>query len=124
MSSDDKSVITEMYKEMYRCMISKDIDKLGQLLSDKFVLVHMTGLRQPKPVYLKAIKDGVLNYFSEQADTITVDVHGNTATLCGQSRVSAAVFGGGRGDWRLQLDFKLSKSGGKWLIDLCEASTY
>ncbi len=101
--------IKNVYSEMYRCMIHKDISGLRNLLDDSFVLVHMTGMRQYKSEYLNAIQDGTLNYFSEETENTKVTVNGNTASLIGQSCVNAAVFGGGRRTWRLQLDIDLIK---------------
>ena len=57
----DKQQIEALYKQMYRAMIAKDIEKLSTLLDDNAVLIHMTGTRQPKREYLRAIKDGTLH---------------------------------------------------------------
>lgn len=46
------------------------------------------------------------------------------ATLTGRSRVTAAVFGGGRHTWPLQLRFQLVKRDGQWLFTEARASTY
>ena len=120
----DEDKIMGMYHTMYRYMISKDTARLGELLDDSFVLVHMTGMRQPKTEYLRAIQDGTLNYFSEEPENVNVTVNGGTALLMGQSRVSAAVFGGGRHIWRLELDINLIKQNDHWLMTEARASTY
>ena len=113
-----------MYHTMYRYMISKDTARLGELLDDSFVLVHMTGMRQPKRDYIRAIQDGTLNYFSEEPENLEVTVNGDKASLIGQSRVNAAVFGGGRHTWRLELDIDLKRQDGRWLMTEARASTY
>ena len=120
----EKQTLASLYEQMYQHMISKDIQKLGALLDDSFVLVHMTGLRQPKPLYLQAIKDGTLNYYSAHHDSISSTIKGDRAELCGQSRVTAAVFGGGKNTWRLQLDISFVRHGESWLMSQCSASTY
>ena len=109
---------------MYRAMIAKDIPALSAVLDDSFVLVHMTGMRQPKAAFLKAVANGTLNYSSAEHDSMDVNVNGDTAILIGKSRVHAAVFGGGWHTWRLEQDLKLEKKDGCWLITLSEASTY
>lgn len=48
----EASNITMPYERMYRLMIQKDTKALGAMLSDDFELVHMTGMHQPKAVYL------------------------------------------------------------------------
>ena len=114
----------KLYSDMYKYMISKDVSQLGSLLDDSFVLVHMTGMRQTKNEYLKAIENGTLNYFSEELEHIDTSVSGDSAVLVGKSKVSAAVFGGGRHTWRLKLDIKLKHKDDQWLITEVRASTY
>ena len=120
----DIELCREVYRKMYRAMISKDIAALSDVLDDSFALVHMTGMRQPKPAFLKAVADGTLNYASAEHDSIDVTVHGDTAALMGKSRVHAAVFGGGWHTWHLEQDLQLIRRNDRWLITLSEASTY
>ena len=105
-------------------MLARDIPALDAILDDGFVLVHMTGMRQDKRAFLQSIADGTLSYFSCADDRIEVRVDGDTCRLTGQSRVSAAVFGGGRHAWRLQQDLSLRKREGRWRIACSRASTY
>ena len=105
-------------------MITKDIPVLSAVLDDSFVLVHMTGMRQPKSAFLKAVANGTLNYTSAEHDSMEATVHGNTAVLIGKSRVHAAVLGGGWHTWRLRQDLQLVKKENRWLITRTEASTY
>ncbi|MBR6901400.1 MAG: nuclear transport factor 2 family protein [Synergistaceae bacterium] len=116
--------IKNLYAEMYKHMINKDISGLEKLLDASFVLVHMTGMRQSKQEYLNAIANGTLNYFSEKTENVSVKVEGGKAFLIGQSRVNAAVFGGGRHNWRLELDIDLINQDGQWLMTEARASTY
>ena len=109
---------------MYRAMITKDIPVLSAVLDDSFVLVHMTGMRQHKAVFLKAVANGTLNYASAEHDSMDVTISGDRATLIGKSRVHAAVFGGGWHTWRLRQDLHLVRRNERWLIALAEASTY
>ena len=120
----DKEQILRLYKEMYTAMINKDKAELERVHDDSFVLVHMTGMRQPKEVYINSVMDGTLNYYSAEHEDMQVEVVGDTAELFGRSRVTAAVFGGGRHTWRLQLRFRLVKKNGEWRFALASASTY
>ena len=121
---NDKQQISRLYEDMLRYMIAKDTVSLGALLSDDSVLVHMTGHRQPKAEYLREIASGVLNYYSAQTDSIEITVDRDKAHLVGRSRVNAAVYGGGRHTWPLQMDSKLERIGGQWKITWTKASTY
>jgi len=46
------------------------------------------------------------------------------ATMTGRSRVNAAVYGGGRHTWRLQIKSTLVKKNGRWLFVEQRALTY
>ena len=121
---NDKEQILQLYREMYQAMVAKDTATLNRLHADDFVLVHMTGMRQSKAAYIRAIADGTLNYYSATHEQMEVRVDGDTATLIGRSRVNAAVFGGGRHTWPLQLRFRLVKREGRWHLTESKASTY
>lgn len=120
----DKEQIVRLNEDMLQYMIAKDTISLGGLLSDDSVLVHMTGHRQSKAEYLREIASGVLNYYSAQTDSIDITVDGDKARLIGRSRVNAAVYGGGRHTWPLQMDSKLERIGGLWKITWTKVSTY
>lgn len=120
----DKEQIIQLYREMYTAMVNKDRAELERVHDDSFVLVHMTGMRQSKQDYINAIMDGTLNYYAASHEDMQVEVKGDTAVLIGKSRVTAAVFGGGKHTWRLQLRFQLVKKNGEWRFALASASTY
>lgn len=118
-----EEAIISCYKKMYQGMIDKNAKLLDKCLHDDFVLIHMTGLRQPKQVFINSILDGTLNYYHVEHQHFTIDQKGNDATMIGQSKVLAAVFGGSKGTWRLQLDLSLVKKD-HWKISRAIASTY
>ena len=122
--TDDKQMIEALYKQMYRAMIAKDVAALDSILDDSATLVHMTGTRQAKRDYLREIKNGTLNYYSVDDDEIIINVDGDRAEMTGRSRVNAAVYGGGRHTWRLQIKSTLIKRDGRWLFVEQHASTY
>lgn len=120
----EKERIARCYEDMYRAMIAKDTAALGSLLDDRFVLVHMTGMRQPKAEYLRSIAQGTLNYYSCEDTQLDITIKDSRALLTGKSRVNAAVFGGRRHTWRLRLDIDWEKKDGGWLMTEARASTY
>ena len=120
----DKEQIIQLYKEMYTAMVNKDRAELERVHDEGFVLVHMTGMRQSKQDYINAIMDGTLNYYSAGHEDMQAEIKGDTAVLVGRSRVTAAVFGGGKHSWRLQLRFQLVKKNSDWRFALASASTY
>ena len=120
----DKEQIIQLYKDMYTAMVNKDRAELERVHDEGFVLVHMTGMRQSKQDYINAIMDGTLNYYSTGHENLQAEIKGDTAVLVGRSRVTAAVFGGGKHSWRLQLRFQLVKKNSDWRFALASASTY
>ena len=121
---EDKEMIVNAYKKMYEGMIKKDEKILDEVLGDSFVLVHMTGMRQSKDAFIKAVMNGTLNYFSAEHEHMPIEISSDTAVLTGQSYVAAAVFGGGRSNWHLQQKCSLKKVNGDWKITQSVASTY
>ena len=109
---------------MYAAMVAKDEEELRRVHDDSFVFIHMTGMNQSKEEYIHAIMNGTLNYYSEQTDHIDVDIEGDQAIMTGNSRVSAAVFGGRRHTWRLALRFDARKVQGEWKLTKAQASTW
>ena len=120
----EEAKISELYKEYWDYMIEKNIEGLRSLMSSDYCLYHMTGVRQSADEFLKGLDNGTFNYYSAQHDDIVVSVHGDEATMTGKSRVVAAVYGGGKGSWRLQGDFTLRKENGNWKFTSSRASTY
>lgn len=123
-AGDDKQQLAALYERMYKAMIAKDSTVLDEVHADDFVLVHMTGMHQSKPVYIRAIMDGTLNYYSAVTEELDVDVDGDKAVITGHSRVEAAVFGGGRHTWPLSLRFEARKENSTWRFTRSQASTY
>lgn len=124
MEQEAKEELEKLYHVMWQAMLRKDIAILDKIHDEGFVLVHMTGMHQPKDEFLRAIRDGDLNYFTEQTEHVFIEVNGDRALLTGQSRVDAAVFGGSRNTWPLQLVFEVEKRNGQWMLLNAKASTY
>lgn len=120
----DKGQIEKLYHDMYAAMVKKDRAELERVHDDSFVLVHMTGMRQSKSLYISSIMDGTLNYYSEKTEGLEITVDGNRATMTGRSRVNAAVFGGGRHTWPLELRFQLVRRDDGWKLTEARATTY
>ena len=121
---NDIETIKELYRKYWTYMINKDADGLRSIMSDDYHLMHMTGVRQSADVFIKGLLDGTFNYYSAEHDAIDVKVTGYTAVMVGKSRVLAAVYGGGKGFWRLRGDFTLRKENNAWKLTSSRASTY
>ena len=121
---EEKEQVRDAYRKMYEGMIAKDESILREVLEESFVLVHMTGMRQSKDAFIRAVLDGTLNYYSAVHEHLPVEIKEDTAVLTGQSLVAAAVFGGGWSNWHLQLKCSLKRMNGDWKLTRSVASTY
>ena len=121
---NDEELIQKTYIRMYDGMIAKDKTILTGVLDDGFVLVHMTGMRQTKEEFIRSVLNGTLNYYSAVHEQMSVELSGSSAVLTGQSYVAAAVFGGRRSNWHLQLLCSLKKVNGEWKLTQSIAGTY
>ena len=72
----DKEQIEALYREMYEAMVAKDTVTLNHVHADDFVLIHMTGMRQSKAEYIRAIADGTLNYYSVEHEEMDIAIKG------------------------------------------------
>ncbi|MBE5921040.1 MAG: nuclear transport factor 2 family protein [Pseudobutyrivibrio ruminis] len=120
----EEAKISELYKDYWDYMIEKNIEGLRSLMSSDYCLYHMTGVKQSADEFIEGLKNGTFNYYSAEHDDIIVKVDGDEATMTGKSRVVAAVYGGGKGSWRLQGDFTLRKENENWKFTSSRASTY
>ena len=120
----EQEKIENCYRQMYDGMVRKNGRLLSEVLDDSFVLIHMTGMRQPKQVFIHAVEDGTLNYYDTAHQEIKAEIHGQTATLHGKSIVNAAVFGGGRHTWRLYIRMTLAYRENTWRITKAAVSTF
>ncbi len=120
----DEEQIKKLYIRYWQCMIDKNADGLRSLQTDDYYLMHMTGTKQSRETFINGLLDGTFNYYSADHDAIDVRINGDTAVMTGKSRVVAAVYGGGKGSWRLQGDFTLRKENDTWKLTSSRASTY
>lgn len=116
----DEDIIKKIYIELTQASINKDIEKLNELLSDKYILVHMTGMNQTKDDYINSVNNGSLKLH----DSIIVSIDGNKASIVGKSKVLASPFGISKSWWRLKQNITLGKIDGKWLIIKSVTTTY
>ncbi|EHI75404.1 Uncharacterised protein [Streptococcus criceti] len=121
----DDEILKNLYRQINQAMVTKDINTLEKLLKPDTLLIHTTGYHQPVSEWLDQIASGEMAYYSWQEDAIKeVTVGENSASLIGQSRVKARVWGIGPSIWRLQTKMYFEKVNGQWKITKQVASTY
>lgn len=122
---NDSDQIIELYRQENRAMVDKDVATLNRILAPSMVLHHMTGTVQTKQEWVGQIQSGEMKYFSSKEDQIKdVHVDGNKASLVGQNRVKASVWGSAVNTWPLQMKMEFEKVNNQWVITNQVASTY
>lgn len=121
----DEEAIVQLYRDENKAMVNKNLNKLNEILADDMHLTHMTGYVQPKFEWIDQIQNDEMQYLSSKEDAIkAIQINGNQASLIGQNRVQAKIWGGGANTWSLQMQVFYKKQAGKWLITDQVASTY
>ena len=120
-----EEILKNRYRQVNDAMVAKDTKTLAELITPDSVLVHMTGYVQPVKEWLAQIENEEMRYYAWQEDAIkAIHITDNTASLVGQSRVKARVWGAGPTTWRLQIKMDFEKIDGDWKIIKQSASTY
>ena len=121
--SDVAAAVLENYEAQRRAMVAGDADALGDLLAEDFVLVHMTGYRQPKAQWLADVRSGAMSYHSMTDVDVSVDVSGHAPVVTARTRTAATIWGAS-GTWPLQLRITFMRAGSSWVAAGTVASTW
>ena len=120
-----EAIFKNLYRQVNQAMVDKDTAKLKELIKPDTVLVHMTGYSQPVSEWLDQIESEEMKYYSWKEEVIkNIVVDGDRASLIGQSRVKARIWGAGPSTWPLQIHMFFEKVDGEWEIVKQVASTY
>ena len=120
----DKEQIEEIYKNLSKASIDKDINLLNSILADDYILVHMTGMQQTKEDYINSVVNEELIYYEAIHEKIDIEINRNKAKVIGKTKTLASPFGMSKNWWRLKQKMYLEKTDDKWIIKKSIASTY
>ena len=120
---DVESAVRASYAAQRRAMVAGDADALGALLSDGFVLVHMTGYRQSKDEWLADVRSGAMAYHAMEDVEVSVDASSGVPVLTARTRTAATIWGAS-GTWPLQLRISFTHDGTAWVAAGTVASTW
>ena len=121
---NQQETIKYLYRQYWQYMIEKNAAGLRRIMTEDYYLLHMTGVRQSREEFLRDLLDGTFNYYTAAHDSIVVRIDGNVAEMIGKSRVTAAVYGRRKNQWRLCGVFSLRNENGDWKLTNSKASTY
>ncbi|MEY4099839.1 MAG: hypothetical protein RL300_1010 [Pseudomonadota bacterium] len=120
MSADLKAPRAEVLSVLnayHSAMVSASTDILNGLLCPDFMLVHITGYKQPKAEWLDVVRSGAFDYHRIELDesSLALDVSASAATLNGRG-VFHATINDMKNPWRLQFNIKMAKHHASWRL--------
>ena len=121
---DEEVQLKALYEKLYTGMLEKDGEAILSCMTEDAAMIHMTGMVQTPESFVSSVLDGTLNYYKVIIDRFDVELSGDRAKIIGYSRVTAAVYGGGRHEWRLRMDMVAIRIGASWKIKEASTSTY
>ena len=120
----EEEIIKKIYLDLCNAGINKDVKYLNDILSDDYILIHMTGLTQNKTNYINSVMNGELKYYDVEHESIKVKIDGDTAYAIGKTKTLASPYGMIKSWWNLKQDITLKKINNKWIIVKSVASSY
>ena len=121
---DEEVLLKALYEKLYTGMLEKDGEAILSCMTEDAAMIHMTEMVQTPESFVSSVLDGTLNYYKVITDRFDVELSGDRAKSIGYSRVTAAVYGGGRHEWRLRMDMVAVRIGESWKIKEVSMSTY
>ena len=108
--------IIKRFIEFQQALIDKNSDKLNEIITDGYELVHMSGKKQSKSEFIGEVLDGTLNYYkSEIIEPTILHDDDNHASLVGDVTLTAKVYGI-TGKWTLDTVVNFVKIDEKWYL--------
>lgn len=124
MEKTDTEIIKKLYVDLCESSIKKDIERINELLSDDYILIHMTGMKQSKSDYINSVISGELKYYDAIHESIEVKLDNDIAYIIGKTKTLASPFGMNKSWWRLKQEMVVKKENEKWTIISSKASMY
>lgn len=115
--STDQQAVATVVRDEVAGMLSKDIEKLKQVLAPDARLFHLTGKEESREEWLNQIKLGRMRYLANQEVKLAVNISpdGQTASAVCDNRLKARIYGF-TNTWPLESTMKLRKHNGQWQI--------
>lgn len=113
----------EIYSTLVDSMIAKDTHAIDSIMMDSSHLVHITGYKQKKCEWLRAIEAEIMKYYSVREERLEIVYKERSARVIARNLVDARI-DGYRNTWPLELTIFLAKFGEEWMISNIEAKMY
>ena len=120
----EEDILKQLYIDLCDASINKNIDKLNQILSDDYILIHMTGMKQTNEDYINSVINGQLKYYDSKHENIEVIINNNKAYIIGKTKTLASPFGASKSWWNLKQEIVAEKKDTNWQFVESKASMY
>ena len=111
----DEEIVSQLYIDLWDASIGKNNEKLNEILSEDYILVHMTGMKQTKIEYINSVLKEELKYYDAIHEEINIKIDNERAYIIGKTKTLASPFSTSKSWWNLRQDLELKKINGKWL---------
>lgn len=91
--SKTETEILSLSKEKFRWMLDKKLDSLSDILDEKVIMQHASGMVQSKSEYLETIRSGKLIYNKIDIKESSVRIIGQTAIVTGKVDFNVTING-------------------------------
>lgn len=112
----ERAEIVEAERALYRAMVAKDFDVLGEILAADLVYVHSTAVAENREQYLAGVAAGQYEYASVDSGHPRIRIDGNTATIDGVLEMLVGEVGQAKEMLRLLFTLIWVKEGGRWKL--------
>jgi uncharacterized protein (TIGR02246 family) len=111
MSAEDE--LRQTVEAWDRAMLSNDAARIGEFMSDDWVITGSDGRRQTKQGFLAVVASGALTHHTMESKGLEVRIYGDAAVVLAHG-VSAGAFAGQSFSENERQSNVFVKQGGKW----------
>lgn len=121
-SHGDRDAVVTAERLLYDAMIARDLDDLGDILSDDLVYVHSTAVAEGKALYLARVAESHYDYKSIESRDVTIRIREDLAVMNGTVDMAVATAGGPTLMMHLLFVLVWTKQHGGWKLSLRQAT--
>ncbi|QHC62748.1 DUF4440 domain-containing protein [Rathayibacter festucae] len=115
--------IVALLHEQHAALVEGSTERLGAILADGFIAVHITGQKQTRDDWLAQVSSGRMRYHGIRETSAFVELAGDRARILSRAEVDATIWGS-RAVWPLESQTDVVRSDGAWRIVRSRSTTY
>jgi ketosteroid isomerase-like protein len=92
-TTDVVEEIAALEDRRYAAMVAKDVATLDELLDEKLIYMHSSGVADTKASYLKGLQTGVWDYHQVDRSDLRTEIDGDVALVFGKLSIRITIRG-------------------------------